>query len=125
MIEQIVEKLEQRNFAEPDEVRVFDKGKVELITIGDVTFGRITLQPGWRWSEVLKPLVQTELCEADHLQFQLSGRLHVKMRDGAEYETKAGDVVSIPPGHDAWVVGKEPFVAVDISGMHEYAKSPK
>src|SRR3954469_17970712 len=102
------EKLQKKSLARPDETRTFDKGQVELVTIADVTFGRATLQPGWKWSTCVKPLAQTDLCEAAHLQFQLSGRLHVLMQDGSEMETLPGDVVSIPPGHDAWVVGNEP-----------------
>src|SRR3954467_14596332 len=114
----VAEKLEKKNLLHPDETRSFEKGKIELVTLGDVTFGRATLQPGWKWSTCVKPIAQTDLCEAAHLQFQLSGRLHVLMQDGSEVETVPGDVVSIPPGHDAWVVGNEPFVAIDISGMH-------
>ena len=122
MIETTSEKMEKKSFSQPDEQRTFDNGKVELVTVGDVTFGRATLRPGWRWSTCVKPIAQTELCEASHLQLQLSGRMHVVMADGSEFETVAGDVVKIPPGHDAWVVGNEPFVGIDISGMREYAK---
>jgi mannose-6-phosphate isomerase-like protein (cupin superfamily) len=122
MIAPAIEQLQKKNFSKPDEVRTFEKGKVELITIGDVTFGKGTFQPGWKWSTCVKPIAQTHLCEAPHLQFQVSGRMHVVMEDGTEFETFAGDVVSIPPGHDAWVVGSEPVVAIDISGMREYAK---
>jgi len=117
-----MEKVEKKNFAQPDERRAFDRGKVDLVTVGDVTFGRAVLMPGWKWSTCVKPIVGTELCEAPHLQFQLAGRLHVRMADGSEFESVAGDVVTIPPGHDAWVVGDEPFVAIDISGMRDYAK---
>ncbi len=122
MITPSVEKLECKNFGESDETRIFEKGSVELVTVGDVTFGRATLHPGWRWSTSVKPMVNTELCEAAHLQVQLSGRLAVKMEDGAEREFGIGDVVSIPPGHDAWVVGNEPVVVIDISGMRDYSK---
>src|SRR6476620_11850545 len=115
-------KMEKKALAAPDEKRSFDKGRVELVTVGNVTFGRATLQPGWKWSTCVKPIAQTSLCESAHLQIQLSGRLHVVMEDGSEFESATGDVVSIPPGHDAWVVGDEPFVAIDISGMREYAK---
>ena len=116
------EKMEKKNLSRPDETRSFDKGRVELVTVGDVTFGRATLQPGWRWSTCVKPLVKTESCEAPHLQYHVSGRLHVVMDDGREEEFGPGDVSLIPPGHDAWVVGHEPAVIVDISGMRDYAK---
>jgi len=122
MFETAVEKIEKKSFSQPDEQRTFEKGKIDLVTVGDVTFGRATLQPGWKWSTCVKPIAQTNLCEAAHLQFQLSGRMRVVMADGSEFESVAGDVVKIPPGHDAWVVGNEPFVAIDISGMRDYAK---
>jgi ethanolamine utilization protein EutQ (cupin superfamily) len=116
------ETMQKKSLARPDEIRSFDKGKVELVTVNDVTFGRATLQPGWKWSTCVKPLVHTEHCEAAHLQYQLSGRLHVVMDDGSELDFGPGDVAYIPPGHDAWVVGNEPAVIVDISGMKDYAK---
>ena len=122
MIAPTVEKLEKKNFSQPDEKRFFDKGQIELVTIGDMTFGKATLQPGWKWSTCVKPLVKTESCEAAHLQFQISGRMHVVMDDGDEMEFGPGDAFSIPPGHDAWVVGNQPVVVIDIAGLREYAK---
>jgi hypothetical protein len=106
----------------PDDTRSFDKGKVELVTVNEVTFGRATLQPGWKWSTCVKPIAKTESCEAAHLQYHISGRLRVVMDDGSAQEFGPGDVSFIAPGHDAWVVGKEPVVLVDISGMRDYAK---
>jgi hypothetical protein len=114
--------IERKSFAQPDESRSFEKGKLELITLGGVTFGRATLQPGWKWSTSVKPLVNTESCQIPHLQYLLSGHLHVVMADGSEYDFIQGDVVLIPPGHDAWVMGEEPVVALDVLGMAEYAK---
>jgi len=116
------EKMEKKSLAKPDETRSFDKGRVELVTVNDVTFGRMTLQPGWRWSTCVKPLVHTHSCEAAHLAYHISGRLHVVMDDGSAQEFGPGDVAHIPPGHDAWVVGNDPVVIVDISGMRDYAK---
>jgi hypothetical protein len=115
-------KMQKRNMLAPDETRTFDKGKLELVTIGGVTFGRATFQPGWRWSTSVKPLVNTKSCEAPHLQYQVSGRLHVVMDDGSEDEFGPGDIALLPPGHDAWVVGDEPVVVIDVSGMVDYAK---
>lgn len=106
----------------PDETRTFEKGRVDLVTFGDVTFGRGTFQPGWKWSECVKPLVHTDSCEASHLAYHLSGRLRVRMDDGTEQEFGPGDVSFIPPGHDAWVVGSERVVVLDISGFRDYAK---
>ena len=116
------EKMEKKNLSRPDETRRFDKGRVEVVTVNDVTFGRATLEPGWKWSACVKPLVQTQSCEAAHLQYHVSGRLHVVMDDGSELEFGPGDVSYVPPGHEAWVVGNEPVVVIDISVMREYAK---
>jgi hypothetical protein len=116
-------KMEKRNLSQPDETRTFDKGKLELVTVGDVTFGRATFQPGWKWSTCVKPVMKTKSCEAPHLNYHISGRLHVLMDDGTEDEFGPGDVSRLPPGHDAWVVGDEPVVVIDITGMGEYAKS--
>ena len=119
-----LEKMEKKSLSHPDETRRFDKGRVEVVTVSDVSFGRATLEPGWKWSTCVKPLVQTESCEAAHLQYHVSGRLHVVMDDGSEQEFGPGDVSYLPPGHDAWVVGKDPVVVVDISGMRDYARRP-
>jgi hypothetical protein len=112
----------KKDFVGPDEQRSFDKGKIELATLGAVTFGRATLQPGWKWSTCVKPIVNTKSCEASHLQYHISGRLRVRMDDGSEDEFGPGEVSLLPPGHHAWVVGDEPVVVIDISGMTEYAK---
>ena len=117
--------MQRKSLASPDEVRTFPNGQVELATLGGVTFGRATFQPGWRWSESVKPLVNTQWCEAPHVQYHISGRLHVVMYDGTEFEFGPGDVGVIPPKHDAWVVGDEPAVIVDISGMKQYARALK
>jgi uncharacterized RmlC-like cupin family protein len=105
----------------PDDVRKFTNGKVELANLGDVTIGRITLDPGWKWSNDVKPIVNTSSCELPHTQYVISGRLRVRMDDGTEQESGPGEALYVPPGHDAWVVGNEPFVAVDFTGMKEYA----
>jgi quercetin dioxygenase-like cupin family protein len=115
-------KLTVKSLNKPDEVRTFAKGKVELVKIGDATVGRATLEPGWKWSEHVKPLAQTPSCLAPHFQYHLSGTLHVVMDDGTEMDLKAGDVSSLPPGHDAWVVGHEPVIVVDFQGMVDYAQ---
>ena len=105
----------------PDDVRKFTNGKVELANLGDVTIGRITLDPGWKWSNDVKPIVNTNSCQLPHTQYVISGRLRVRMDDGTEQECGPGEALYVPPGHDAWVVGNEPFVAVDFTGMKEYA----
>ena len=116
------ETMQQKSLNSPDEVRVFDKGKLELASLGGVTFGRATFQPGWKWSESVRPLVNTEWCEAPHVQYHVSGRLKVLMHDGTEMEFGPGDVGVVPPKHDAWVVGDEPVTIIDISGMKHYAR---
>jgi mannose-6-phosphate isomerase-like protein (cupin superfamily) len=113
---------EKKSLNAPDETRPFEKGKVEVVTIGGGTVGRGVLQPGWKWSEHVKPIAKTEWCEAPHFQYTISGRAIVRMTDGTEIQIGPGDVALIPPGHDAWVVGDEPWVSVDWSGLAEYAK---
>jgi mannose-6-phosphate isomerase-like protein (cupin superfamily) len=117
-----VSEMQKRSYSRPDETRKFDKGQVDLITMNGVAFGRATLQPGWKWSTSVKPIAKTHSCESAHLAYQISGRLRVVMDDGSEQEFGPGDVSYIPPGHDAWVVGNEPVVIIDISGMVNYAK---
>lgn len=113
---------EQQDFAEPDEVRTFDFGRLELVTVAGAQIGRMTLHPGWRWSKHVKPIAGTELCEAAHFSYHEAGTLHVKMADGTEFEATAGQVTALPPGHDAWVVGDEDVVVVDWWGASDYAK---
>ena len=115
-------KAEQKTFEAPDEVRSFEHGRLELLHIGDSEIGRLILEPGWRWSDHVKPLAGTELCEAPHFQYHVGGRLHVLMDDGSEFDARPGDVTALPQGHDAWVVGDEPCVVVDWWGASNYAK---
>ncbi len=114
--------MQKKTLNSPDEVRTFELGKLELASVGTVTFGRATLNPGWKWSESVKPIVKTEYCEAPHLQYHISGRIRVRMADGMEDEFGPGDISLLPPGHDAWVIGDEPVVVIDVSGMKEYAR---
>lgn len=114
---------QQKAFDQADEVRKFERGQMELVRLGDSDIGRMTLQPGWRWSQHVKPLAGTEWCEASHFHYQVAGTMHVQMADGTEFETHAGEVVTLPKGHDAWVVGDEPVVAVDWWGASNYARA--
>jgi quercetin dioxygenase-like cupin family protein len=113
---------ELKSFASPDETRTFEHGLVELVDVAGTQIGRLTLQPGWRWSEHVKPIAGTDLCEAPHFQYHLQGTLRVQMADGTELDAHAGDVTALPHGHDAWVVGDEPVVVVDWWGASNYAK---
>jgi quercetin dioxygenase-like cupin family protein len=115
--------LEHVTFDQPHEVREGGNWRIELLNLsGGAQVGRITLQPGWRWSEHVKPVAGTELCEAPHQQYQVSGRIHVRMADGTELETGPGDVTTLPPGHDAWVVGDEAVVAIDWQGASVWGR---
>lgn len=114
----MVEKSEVKDFENPDKVREFPCGRVELVSIGGALVGKITLQPGWRWSESMGPTFKTDICRASHLMYQLSGTVRIRMEDGEQFECHAGDVCSIVSGHDAWVVGNEPVVTVDFQGMN-------
>ncbi len=115
-------KVERKDFESPDEVRTFEKGKLEIVNIGGGVVGRLTLEPGWRWSQHVKPIAKTQWCEAPHFQYQVSGRMHIVMADGAEFDTGPGQVVTLPSGHDGWVVGNERVVLIDWHGASKYAK---
>ncbi len=121
-IARVVEKTEVKNLGNPDEIREFPRGRLELVTMGGVTVGRATLEPGWKWSESVQPIAKTESCEAPHFQYHVSGVLRVRMDDGTEFECHPGDVSLLAAGHDAWVVGDEPVVVVDFQGMRNYAE---
>ncbi len=113
---------EQKDFAKADEVREFTRGRLELLRIGGSDIGRLVLEPGWRWSEDVKPLAATELCEAPHFQYHVSGTLRIETADGNSFDATPGQVTALPSGHDAWVVGDEPVVIVDWWGASNYAK---
>lgn len=118
-----MQKSEHKSFENPDEVREFPKGRLELIKIGGATIGRAVFEPGWRWATSLQPIAKTKSCEAPHFQYHVSGVLKVVMDDGTEFECHPGDVSLLPSGHDAWVVGDEPAVVVDFQGMVDYART--
>jgi hypothetical protein len=111
-----------KSFGSPDETRGFPKGRAEIINVGGDEVGRLVFEPGWRWSNDVKPIAKTDSCEAPHFQYHLSGRLAIRMDDGTEFVAGPGDVTSLPRGHDAWVVGDEPVVVVDWYGASNYAK---
>jgi hypothetical protein len=114
---------EKKTVSEPDDLRTFEKGRLELVNIGGGEVGRLTLEPGWRWSEHVKPIAGTELCEAPHFQYHVAGVLHIVMADGTEFDAHPGDITALPSGHDAWVVGDDQVVVIDWNGASTYAKS--
>ena len=117
--------IETKSMDSPDETRTPDKTTVNVVHLGDATVARLTVQPGWRWSECIKPVVGTESCQAAHLGYVVSGRMHVASTDGTEADLGAGDTYSIAPGHDAWVLGDEPVVALEFESKTAatYAKA--
>jgi quercetin dioxygenase-like cupin family protein len=116
-------KLRIQRFSAPDEtIRFVDKGRIEVLHVGGGAIGRAIFEPGWRWSKHEKSMVGTESCQVPHSGYVLSGRLRVVMDDGQEAEIAPGDWVTVPPGHDAWTVGAEPCVILDVAGLHPEAR---
>lgn len=115
--------LEGKAFSSPDEVREFKAhGKMDMINLESGPVGRGTFEPGWKWSNDVKPLAGTDSCQVQHVGYVVSGRMVVRMDDGTEHELQPGEALNIPPGHDAWTVGDEPCVMVDFGGLQGYAK---
>ena len=113
--------LETRNLDTPDETRKFENGHMNVVSIAGSNVGRAVFEPGWRWSNDVKPIAGTDSCQVAHAGYVVSGRMHVVMDDGTEGEAGPGDAVVISPGHDAWIVGDEPCVMLDWSGSTNYA----
>ena len=107
----------KKNFGTPDERRTPDKSEVEVVDLGSVKAARMTLQPGWRWSECIKPIVGTESCQLHHEGTAVAGTMHVRHDDGTEIEVGPGDAYVIEPGHDAWVTGSEVFVGYEFDSQ--------
>lgn len=116
--------LVRKSLDSPDETRPFEesKGKLELVNSEGGSVGRATFEPGWQWSKHVKPIAHTESCQASHVGYCLSGHMHVVMDDGDQADIGPGEFMEIAPGHDAWVVGKEPCVMIDWQGFADYAK---
>jgi quercetin dioxygenase-like cupin family protein len=110
-----------KRFERPDETRTFPKGKFEIVHIGGMTIGRASYEPGWRWSEHVGREIGATSCQVEHVGIVISGRATAAMDDGTVYEMKAGDLFYIPPGHDSWVIGDEPYVSIHLMGASDYA----
>jgi quercetin dioxygenase-like cupin family protein len=117
-----VTNFETKSHNSPDETRSPDKTRVEVVRLEGFTFGRFNFEPGWRWSECIKPVVKTDSCQASHAGYAVSGSITVRMQDGTQKTIVAGDSYTIPPGHDAWVEGNEPFVGIEVMSAEQYAK---
>lgn len=115
-------RMQRKRFTEAADVRRFPNGRVDVIELGDVVVGRMTYEPGWRWSVDVKPIAGTDSCQYHHVGVTIQGRLRAALPDGTELEIGPGDVFEIPPGHDAWVVGDEPWVSVDWEAMRTYGR---
>ncbi len=111
----------EKSFEQPDEVRTFDKGQILIADVDGHMVGKAVFEPGWRWSECVKPIVGGDRCQMDHLQYTLKGRMRVEHADGTTQDIEPGQIAHIPPGHDAWVVGDDMFEAIDVRGMANYA----
>src|SRR3954468_13868715 len=115
--------LEAKSFDSPDEVREFKaNGYVELVNLESGAVGKGRFEPGWKWSNDVKPIAGTDSCQVAHVGYILSGRMTVRMDDGSEHEYQPGEAFNMPPGHDAWTVGDEPCVLVDFGGLKGYAQ---
>jgi quercetin dioxygenase-like cupin family protein len=112
-----------RRFESPDESRTFPKGRFELVQLGGLTIGRARYEPGWRWSEHVGPEVGRKTCDVEHVGLVVSGHAKVLMEDGEEVDLRTGDLFFVPPGHDSWVVGSEPYVSLHLMGAERYGKS--
>ena len=117
-----VTKLYAKSHNSPDEVRSPNKTRVEVVQLEGFTIGRFNFEPGWRWSECVKPVVKTEHCQVSHVGYAVSGRITIRMNDGSQKTIAAGESYTIPPGHDAWVEGNEPFVGIEVMSADVYAK---
>lgn len=119
-----VNKLMAKSHDKPDEVRTPEKTRIEVVKLEGYTIGRFIFQPGWKWSQHIKPVVKTETCQVGHVGYAVSGRATIRMGDGSQTSITPGMSYTIPPGHDAWVEGNEPFVAIEVMSAEVYAKSP-
>jgi hypothetical protein len=118
--------VEARDFAAPDETRAPDRTRIELVRMTGASVSRMRLEPGWKWSDCIKPVVGGERCQVRHIGLLESGTMHVVHDDGSEQEIRSGQTYVIEPGHDAWVVGDEAVVGFEFESRaaEEFAKPP-
>ena len=123
MAEHLATDVILKRFERPDETRTFEKGKFELVHIGGMTIGRATYQPGWKWSEHVGKAIGAKSCSVEHVGIVVAGSATAAMDDGKVIEMRPGDLFYIPPGHDSWVVGNEPYVSLHFMGAADYARN--
>jgi quercetin dioxygenase-like cupin family protein len=117
-----VQSFEVKSHDTPDETRTPDKTRVDVVRLEGFTIGRFTFEPGWRWSECIKPVVGTDSCQVSHVGYAVSGKATIRLDDGTEQTIRPGHSYTIPPGHDAWVEGDEPFVTIEVMSAEQFAK---
>jgi hypothetical protein len=117
-----VTKFESKSHDNPDEVRSPAKTRVEVVRLPGFTLGRLNMEPGWKWSECVKPVVKTDSCQVSHVGYVVSGTITIKMNDGTQKTFTKGTSYTIPPVHDAWVEGNERFVCIEVMSAEQYAK---
>lgn len=115
-------KFEVKSHNKADEVRTPSKSRVEVVRLDGFTIGRMNLEPGWKWSANIKPVVKTDTCQLSHVGYAISGRLTARLKDGTQKTITAGDSYTIPPEHDAWVEGNERFVGIEVLSAEQFAK---
>jgi class 3 adenylate cyclase len=120
-----VPRLQRKSFASPDQVRTFPTGRMEIVTLDEMAVGRFVFRPGWRWSKDVAPIAGTSLCQHRHVGYTISGALEVQMQDGTKLVIGPGEAYEIPPGHDAWVLGDEPWDSVEFTSAHAFGLSPE
>lgn len=112
-----------KRFENPDEVRLFENGRFEIVRLGGVEIGRATYEPGWKWSSHMAASAGTPLCTVEHVGLVLAGTATVTFEDGRVVELRAGELFHVPPvPHDSWVVGNEPYVSLHLLGAGQYVK---
>jgi class 3 adenylate cyclase len=117
-------RLQRKGFESPDEIRRFPNGRMDVVTLDEIAIGRFLFQPGWRWSTDVAPITGTRSCQLRHVGYTISGTLGVRMDDGTSMVIGPGEAYEIPPGHDGWVIGDDPWDSVEFTSGHTFGKSP-
>ena len=117
-----VTRFAAKSHSTPDETRTPEKTRAEIVQLEGFALGRFTFEPGWQWSQCIKPVVKTDSCQVHHVGYAISGRLVVRLQDGSLHSITGGQSFTIPPGHDAWVEGDEPFVDLEVMNADQYIR---